>query len=89
MKKFLIAVPACHEARGMESLLKGMEPFKEQIVIVNDGSTDETGDIICKYGFKWINNSENCGVPYSIIRGLRYAAEGGIKKVIIMMDADG
>ena len=88
MEKFLIVVPAYNEARGMESLLKGMEPFKDHTVIVNDGSTDETKDVIYRCGFKGINNSENCGVAYSIIRGLRYAAEHGIKKVITM-DADG
>ena len=88
MEKFLIVVSAYNEARSMESLLKSMESFKQYTVIVNDGSTDETGDIIRKHGFKGISNSENYGVSYSIIRGLRYAAECGIKKVIIM-DADG
>ena len=88
MKKFLIIIPAYNEARSIESLLKGMEPFKNHTVIVNDGSTDETWDMIQKHGFKGLNNSKNCWVAYSILRGFRYAAEYGIKEVIIM-DADG
>ncbi|WP_287492279.1 glycosyltransferase family 2 protein [Sellimonas sp.] len=88
MENFLIIIPAYNEARNIESVLKGMEPFKKHTIIVNDGSTDETWDIIRKCGFKGLNNGKNYGVAYSIIRGLCYAAEYCIKKVIIM-DADG
>ena len=88
MEKFLIIMPAYNEAKGIESVLKGMESFKDFTVIINDGSTDETWDIIQKCGFKVINNGKNYGVAYSIIRGFCYAAEHYIKKVIIM-DADG
>ena len=42
---------AYNEDGSIESLLKDMEPFKDHTVIVNDGSTDETGNIICKCGF--------------------------------------
>ena len=88
MKNFLIIISAYNEARSIESVLKGMEPFKNHILIVNDGSTDETWDMIQKYGFKGLNNRKSYGGAYSILRGFRYAVECGIKKVIIM-EADG
>lgn len=74
--------------KSIESVLKQTYNF-QQFVIVNDGSTDKSRDIIKKYSEKdkricFIDRSENKGRIYSLNEGLSYC-KGSL---IFINDAD-
>lgn len=60
-----------------------------EFIIIDDGSTDASGDIICKYSrqdkrIKLIQNASNFGICETLNRGIRLAKG----KYIVRMDAD-
>ena len=73
-----------HDA--IESVLN--QTFSDfEFIIVNDGSTDHTKDIILSYGdprIRFVDNAENKGLIYSLNKGLELANG----KYIARMDAD-
>jgi len=59
--------------------------FPYEIIVVDDGSQDNTADIARKHGVILINNEKNLGKGAALINGFR-RAKGNI---VVTMDADG
>jgi len=70
--------------RCIESILDLAYPNKE-IIIVNDGSTDETSSILKKYPIKIIDLEQNMGRGYARQTALEHASG----KYVALLDADG
>jgi len=82
-----IILPAKNEAEGLRRTLPALRaayPHAE-IIVVNDGSTDNTGEIAGQLGVNVLTNPYSMGNGAAIKRGAR-AATG---KILIFMDADG
>ena len=86
-----IIIPVFNESNTIFEILKKIDKvkgFKKEIIIINDGSTDNTKKIIQKNCFnlysKFISYTEN--------RGKGYACRKGLEKVkgeiVIIQDAD-
>lgn len=56
-KSVAVVVPAFNEALQIEKVIKSMPDFVDRIVVVNDGSTDATSEIIRKLIFQENNSS--------------------------------
>lgn len=85
--KLSIVMPAKNEAKSLVDLipmLKAEQPEAE-LIVVNDGSTDETQSICESAGVKVVNHPYSKGNGAAIKSGAR-AAKGD---VIVFMDADG
>lgn len=89
-----IVLPACNEAAVLPQLLPdvahAVEGISHEIVVVDDGSTDETWHCIEKLKAAYpaivgIRLTRNFGQQAAILAGLR-AARGD---AVVMMDADG
>lgn len=88
-----IVMPAYNEKHTIQTILAEIEDVKltgieKEIVIVDDGSTDGTRDILKKYknkpGYKILFNEENMGKGASLKKGI-LATTGD---VVVVQDAD-
>lgn len=87
---YLIILPAFNEQLTVGEVIgeiRGSVPFSD-ILVVNDGSTDRTGDIVRESGVKVINHPFNLGYGAALQTGFRYAQKKGYD-FVFMMDADG
>ena len=82
-----IILPAKNEAEGLQQLLPALrEHFsEEEILVVNDGSTDSTVEVCEQQGITVISHVYSMGNGAAIKTGARNAT----KSILIFMDADG
>jgi len=82
-----IVIPARNEAEGLVRLLPELKKYypRAEIIVVNDGSTDETAKICEVHEVKMISHPYSMGNGAAIKAGTR-AASG---EIIVFMDADG
>lgn len=88
--KVLVIVPAYNEAEGIERVideLKKHTPYAD-ILVVNDGSVDETGALAEEAGAMVLNLQCNLGIGGAVQTGYRYAAENGYDYAV-QIDGDG
>ncbi len=87
--KVTIVMPAFNESQAIGICLDGLMPLAEQngwqVLVINDGSTDDTGKIATEKGAVVINHWVNSGYGASLKTGIK-AADGDI---VVIMDADG
>lgn len=86
---FSVIIPAYNEAEGLKTLLEKMtrEGYHKdyEIIIVDDGSTDGTGEIASSFPVKVVHHSSNKGYGASLKTGIR-KSKGDY---VITMDSDG
>ncbi|RLJ04049.1 MAG: glycosyltransferase family 2 protein [Candidatus Aenigmatarchaeota archaeon] len=90
MKKISVIIPAYNEEKSIQGTINGIKnnikDIKYEIIVINDGSTDRTLEIIKKIkGIKVISHSTNKGYGAAIKTGLRNSRYDWI----CIIDADG
>jgi len=83
-----IIIPTFNEAKNIASIVKKIKDYNLEVIIVDDGSKDNTAEIAMSYGAKVIKNLENLGKGASLIKGFDYALKNNFDAVITM-DGDG
>jgi len=81
-------VPAFDEAARIGDPLRGLEGRGLQVVVVDDGSRDETARIALQRGAWLLRNVVNCGQGAALQTGIDFALGRGAE-VIVTFDADG
>ncbi|MFQ5671462.1 MAG: glycosyltransferase family 2 protein [Nitrospinales bacterium] len=89
-KKILIVIPAFNEAANIGKVLEEVKREVPDIpvLLVNDGSSDETERIAGERGAKVINMPFNSGYGVALQTGFIYALQKKYS-VVLHMDADG
>jgi len=84
---FSIVIPAKNEAENLDALLPGIRQLypDTEIVVVNDGSTDNTIEICENHGVRVVTHNFSRGNGASIKTGARNVSS----KAILFMDGDG
>lgn len=88
-KELLIVIPVYNEEKSIRKVIHEVQKNIDEntdILIVNDGSTDNTINLIPKYkkNIIIISHSKNQGYGKSLIDGFKYAIENNYKYVITM-----
>ena len=81
-------VPAFNEAQTIGAAIAGLLPHVSRVIVVDDRSTDGTGDIAQRAGAEVVRHSENQGYDASLNDGFKAAASSGAD-IIFTFDADG
>lgn len=84
----LVAVPAFNEERTIGSVVISARRYVDEVVVVDDGSTDDTAWIAEMAGAKVVSHKVNRGYGAALRTCLEYARENGAKALVIL-DADG
>lgn len=84
-----VLIPAYNEAEGIASLLDKIVALKYhktyEVIVVDDGSSDETASIVNQYPVRLVKHHTNKGYGAALKTGIRKAK--GQK--VIMLDSDG
>lgn len=86
--KICVIIPAYNESKTIGNLIQGVKRQNLDILIIDDGSCDNTAKIAQNNGTTPIVNSKNKGKGISLTKGFHYALDNGFDAVITM-DADG
>jgi glycosyltransferase involved in cell wall biosynthesis len=81
-------IPAFNEAPYIANVVKGTQPHVEQVVVIDDGSTDETAQIARAAGATCLRSETNCGKASALRTGIAFARAQNFTHVITL-DGDG
>ncbi|AZA62109.1 DUF2062 domain-containing protein [Chryseobacterium indoltheticum] len=87
-KKICVLIPTYNNEKTLKRVIDGVLDYTENIIVINDGSTDSTLQILEKYSITVINFSENKGKGNALKLGFRKAKESGYDYAITI-DSDG
>ena len=86
---FCVIVPTYNNQKTLKKVLDSILDFTQNIIIVNDGSTDETSEILKQYSqFTQIHHPKNIGKGRALRNGFRKAIEMNFEYAITI-DSDG
>lgn len=86
----LAVVPAFNESASLPRVVADLSrvmPSKD-ILVVDDGSTDGTPELLPHLGVRWLRLSQRLGVGGAVRAGIRYARRAGYEYVV-RIDGDG
>ena len=86
--KYFIIIPAYNEASRIGEVIRGVKKFTKNIIVVDDGSTDKTGEVAKKEKAVVLRHRINLGKGAAMKTGVETAFSLGAQGVILM-DADG
>lgn len=86
--KIAVIIPALNEAKTISSVVRQAKLYADEIIVVDDGSSDATYHEAKTAGAYILQNKRNLGYEQSIERGFAQAKTLGAA-ILITMDADG
>ncbi len=86
----LIVIPAFNEAANIVAVLNEVSHSTPEfdVLVVDDGSTDNTFDLASEHGVSTLRLPFNLGVGAAMRLGFKYASQNGYESVV-QVDADG
>ncbi|MDR0660416.1 MAG: DUF2062 domain-containing protein [Prevotellaceae bacterium] len=82
-------IPAYNNDKTLATVIEGVSEYCQDIIVVNDGSTDETANILSKFqDIQIITHPKNKGKGRALKNGLLVAQEQGFRYAITI-DSDG
>jgi dolichol-phosphate mannosyltransferase len=87
--RFLTAIPVYNEERHLEQVLQEVRRTSAEILVVNDGSTDRTAELLARQeGLQVITHPSNRGYGAALISAFTHARQSDVD-VLVTMDCDG
>ncbi len=86
---FLTALPVFNEARHVEPVLQQVRQFSEHVLVVDDGSNDETGRLLAhRLDIQVVTHPVNRGYGAALMSAFDYAVASGFD-YLVTIDCDG
>ncbi|HDM37622.1 MAG TPA: glycosyltransferase family 2 protein [Candidatus Omnitrophica bacterium] len=84
----VVLIPVYNGGDHIKSLLKKIKNYIDDIIVVDDGSTDNTAELAKEEGAIVLSHENNKGKGASLHTGIEYILDKNYD-IIIIMDADG
>lgn len=85
----LTAIPVYNEERHLEAVLREVRRYSSEVLVVNDGSTDHTGELLAaQQGIHVVTHPRNSGYGAALVSAFGYARCRGVD-VLVTTDCDG
>jgi glycosyltransferase involved in cell wall biosynthesis len=86
----LLVLPAYNEEASLAPTVEScrLVVHPEDILVVDDGSTDATPDVARRLGVRYAHLPVNLGIGGAVQTGYRYALGGG-HRIVVQVDSDG
>lgn len=81
-------IPAYNESGTIASVVTGASEHVDEVVVVDDGSEDETADVAREHGATVVQHVVNTGVGGAVRTGYRYAIRHDYD-FVVQVDGDG
>jgi len=86
--KTMIVVPAYNEGKSIKNVVASLRNYDVDVVVINDGSTDNTEQMAKESGATVINLPQNLGIGGAVQTGYLYALYNDYDAVV-QIDGDG
>tara|TARA_Y100001960_G_C14531899_1_gene756528 strand:- start:80 stop:907 length:828 start_codon:yes stop_codon:yes gene_type:complete len=88
--KVLIVIPAYNEEKNIGAVLKGIQNQSPglPILVINDGSSDNTEKVVLEHNAEVISLPYNSGYGIALQTGFLYAVKNDFS-IVVQMDSDG
>ena len=87
--RWLTAIPVYNEAKHVRGVLAEVRRYSPEILVVNDGSTDNTAALLAaEPGLLRIDHPHNCGYGAALISAFAFALRHDYD-ILVTMDCDG
>ena len=86
--KSLIIIPAFNEEESIEKVVENIKSYGYDYLVINDGSTDNTGKILDEKGYKHLDLAFNVGLAGVTRVGFMYGNDNDYD-CVINVDGDG
>lgn len=87
-RRIVAVIPAYHEVSRIAQVVEHARQYAEEVIVVDDGSTDGTGEAAARAGARVIRHLENSGAGAATMTGVE-AARRLEADVVVTLDADG
>lgn len=88
MVEIMVIIPAFNEGISVGSMVLKTKKYTDHVIVIDDGSQDDTADIAKRAGAEVITHKKNMGKGFALKSGFGMANQNGTK-VIVTIDADG
>lgn len=87
--EYCVIIPTYNNEKTLEEVINGVLKITGDIIIVNDGSSDRTAQILQKFSMlKIVSYNPNTGKGYALRKGFEAAREAGFSYAVTI-DSDG
>jgi glycosyltransferase involved in cell wall biosynthesis len=87
-ERVLVLIPAFNAGKTVGDVIRATKEFVPDVVVVNDGSRDDTAAVARASGAQVVDHPKNRGKGAALKTGFAYALQKGYD-VVITLDADG
>ena len=87
-KSIVICIPAYNEEKNIAKLIVDVKKYADEIIVIDDGSTDYTPHIVKELGVKLLKHKKNLGKGAALRTGFLHALTYS-PDVVVTIDGDG
>jgi glycosyltransferase involved in cell wall biosynthesis len=84
----MVCIPAYNEEKNISQVIQNSKKFAKEVIVYDDGSTDETSKVATECGAIVIRNPKNKGYGKALSELFRYSLQRNVD-IMLTLDSDG